>query len=272
MALIGFLEIFLAGICFAVLRLLSKSNDGFPRNWPLVGMLPALLLNPSHFHDWATGVVERSHGNFFVRFPWFSGMDMLVTADPANVHYIMSANFGNFPKGPEFKRVFDILGDGIFNSDSNLWSMQRRVAQVFMKDQRFHRFLSSTTRDKAENGLLRVLDELSQRGVTVDLQDLFHRFTFDSACRFVTGFDPGSLSVEFPEVRISKALGDAEEVIFYRHLYPEWFGTLQRLLGIGVEEKMRRAWEDIDQILGRDKLKFDNYEYLLLSVNKKSRN
>ncbi|KAK3419141.1 hypothetical protein EUGRSUZ_H04869 [Eucalyptus grandis] len=250
MALIGFLEIFLAGICFLVLRLLSKSDDGIPRNWPLVGMLPALLLNLSHFHDWATGVVERSQGNFFFRFHWFSGMEILLTADPANVHYIMSTNFGNFPKGPEFKRVFDILGDGIFNSDSNLWSTQRRVAQVFMKDQRFHQFLSLTIRDKAENGLLRVLDELSKRGVTVDLQDLFHRFTFDSACRFLTGIDPGSLSVEFPEVPMSKAFGDAEEVIFYRHLYPEWFGTLQRLLGIGMEEKLRRAWKDIDQILG----------------------
>ncbi|KAK3419132.1 hypothetical protein EUGRSUZ_H04857 [Eucalyptus grandis] len=250
MALIGFLEIFLAGICFAVLRLLSKRDDGLPKNWPLVGMLPALLLNLSHFHEWATGFLERSRGNFFLRFHWFSGMDMLFTADPANVHYILSANFGNFPKGPEFKRVFDILGDGIFNSDSNLWSTQRRVAQVFMKDLRFHRFLLMTTRDKLENGLLRVLDELSQRGVTVDLQDLFQRFALDSACRFVTGFDPGSLSVEFPEVPISKALADAEEVLFYRHFYPEWFGTLQRLLGIGVEKKLRRAWEDGDQILG----------------------
>ncbi|XP_010027329.2 alkane hydroxylase MAH1 [Eucalyptus grandis] len=250
MALIGFLEIFLAGICFAVLRLLSKSDDGLPKNWPLVGMLPALLLNLSHFHEWATGFLERSHGNFFLRFHWFSGMDMLFTADPANVHYILSANFGNFPKGPEFKRVFDVLGDGIFNSDSNLWSTQRRVAQVFMKDLRFHRFLLMTTRDKLENGLLRVLDELSQSGVTVDLQVLFQRFTLDSACRFVTGFDPGSLSVEFPEVLISKALDDAEEVLFYRHFYPEWFGTLQRLLGIGVEKKLRKAWEDGDQILG----------------------
>ncbi|KAK3419135.1 hypothetical protein EUGRSUZ_H04860 [Eucalyptus grandis] len=251
MALIGFLEIFLAVICFAVLCLLGKSDDGLPNNWPLVGMLPALWLNLSHVHDWATGILERSCCNFLFRFHWFSGMDMLVTADPANVHYIMSTNFENFPKGPEFKRVFDVLGDGIFNSDSDMWRMQRRVAQVFMNDQRFHRFLAKTTRDKVENGLLRVLDELSQRGVAVDLQDLFQRFTFDSACRFVTGFDPGSLSVEFPEVPFSRALDDAEEVIFYRHLYPAWFGTLQRWLGLGVEEKLRRAWEVMDQIVGR---------------------
>ncbi|XP_030463202.2 alkane hydroxylase MAH1-like [Syzygium oleosum] len=250
MALIGFLEIFLAGVCFVVLRLLGKSDDGLPKNWPLVGMLPALFLNLSRVHDWATGILERSRCNFLFRFLWFSGMDMLVTADPANVHYIMSTNFGNFPKGPEFKRVFDVLGDGIFNSDSDLWRTQRRVAQVLMNDPRFHRFLATTTRDKVENGLLKVFGELSQRGVTVDLQNLFQRFTFDSACRFVTGFDPGSLSVEFPEVPFSKALDDAEEVIFYRHLYPAWFGTLQRLLGIGVEEKLRRAWEDMDQIVG----------------------
>ncbi|KAI3431105.1 uncharacterized protein J3R85_008028 [Psidium guajava] len=250
MALIGFLEIFLAGICFAFLRLLRKSDDGLPRNWPLVGMLPELLLNLSRVHDWATGILERSRCTFLFRFPWFSGMDMLFTVDPANVHYIMSTNFGNFPKGPEFKRVFDVLGDGIFNSDSDQWRTQRRVAQVLMNDQRFHRFLATTTRDKVENGLLKVFDELCRRGVTVDLQDLFQRFTFDSACKFVTGFDPSSLSVEFPEVPFSKALDDAEEVIFYRHLYPEWIGTLQRLLRIGAEEKLRRAWEDMDQIVG----------------------
>ncbi|KAF8019107.1 hypothetical protein BT93_H3860 [Corymbia citriodora subsp. variegata] len=250
MALIGYLEIFLAGVCFAVLHLLGKSNDGLPKNWPLVGMLPALFLNLSCVHDWSTGLLERSGRNFLFRFHWFSGMDMLITADPANVHYIMSAKFENFGKGPEFKRVFDVLGDGIFNSDSDQWRTQRRVAQVFMNDQRFHRLLATTVRDEAENGLLRVFDELAHRGVTVDLQDLFQRYTFDSACRFVTGFDPCSLSIEFPEVPISKALDDAAKVIFYRHLYPEWFGTLQRLLGIGMEEKLRRALENIDQILG----------------------
>ncbi|KAK3419123.1 hypothetical protein EUGRSUZ_H04847 [Eucalyptus grandis] len=245
MALVGFLEIFLAAICFAFLRLLGKSHDGLPKNWPLVGMLPALFLNLGRVHDWVTGFLERSHGNFLFRFHWFSGMDMLVTADPANVHYIMSTNFENFPKGAEFKRVFDVLGDGILNSDSDMWRMQRRVAQVFMNDRRFCRFLAKTTRDKVENGLLRVLDELSQKGVAVDLQDLFQRFTFDAACRFVTG-----LSVEFPEVPFSKALDDAEEVIFYRHMYPEWFGTLRRWLGLGVEEKLRSAWKVMDQVVG----------------------
>ncbi|KAL3728835.1 hypothetical protein ACJRO7_033422 [Eucalyptus globulus] len=250
MALIGFMEIFLAAICFAVFHLLGKSHDGLPKNWPLVGMLPALFLNLGHAYDWGTSVLEQSRCNFFFRSPWFSGMDVLVTADPANVHYIMSTNFENFPKGPEFKRLFDFLGDGILNSDSDMWRAQRRVAHVFMNDQRFCRFLANTTRDKVENGLLRVLDELSQRGVAVDLQDLFQRFTFDAACRFVTGFDPGSLSVEFPEVPFSKALDDAEEVIFYRHMYPEWFGTLQRWLGLGVEEKLRSAWEVMDQVVG----------------------
>ncbi|KAF8019105.1 hypothetical protein BT93_H3858 [Corymbia citriodora subsp. variegata] len=250
MALIGFLEIFLAAICFAALCLLGKSHDGLPKNWPLVGMLPGLFLNLSRVHEWVTGILDRSRGNFLFQFLWFSDMDMLVTADPANVHYIMSTNFENFPKGPEFKRVFDVLGDGILNSDSDLWRTQRRVAQVLMNDQRFRRFLAKTTRNKVEDGLLRVFDELSRRGVVVDLQDLFQRFTFDSACRFVTGFDPGSLSVEFPEVPFSKALDDAEEVIFYRHIYPEWFGTLQRWLGIGMEEKLRRAREVMDQIVG----------------------
>ncbi|KAJ0040494.1 hypothetical protein Pint_27122 [Pistacia integerrima] len=52
-------------------------------------------------------------------------------------------------------------------------------------------------------------------------QDLFQRFAFDSTCILVTGNDPGCLSSEFPEVPFAKAVEEAEESIFYRHVVPE---------------------------------------------------
>jgi cytochrome P450 len=79
----------------------------------------------------------------------------------------------------------------------------------------------------------------------LDLQDLFQRFTFDATCVVVTGFDPGCLSIDLPEVAFSKAM----EAIFYRHVLPESTWRLQRWLGIGKEKKLKKARETVDRII-----------------------
>lgn len=89
---------------------------------------------------------------------WFTNMDILGTVDPAKVHYIMSANFPNFPKGLELKKIFDVLGDGNFHSDLELWKNQRKVAREMIIHMRFHKCLVKTNVDKVENGLILVLE------------------------------------------------------------------------------------------------------------------
>ncbi|MCD9640021.1 hypothetical protein HAX54_025033 [Datura stramonium] len=64
--------------------------------------------------------MRASGGTYLFKGLWFANMDILTTVDPANVHYIMSANFMNFPKGPKFKEMFDVLGNGIFNADLDM--------------------------------------------------------------------------------------------------------------------------------------------------------
>nr|DAD40170.1 TPA_asm: hypothetical protein HUJ06_014493 [Nelumbo nucifera] len=239
----------LAVVCFIYLRRLSRNDSPLP-DWPVLGMLPSLLRNIHHVHDWTTKLLEQSRSyTFTFRGPWLAGMDMVWTCDPANVHYIMSTHFSNFPKGPEFKNIFDVLGDGIFNSDSDLWKTQRKVAHGLISRRRFCRFLERTSRKNVEEGLIPVLDHISEQGMIVDLQDVFQRFTFDSTCTLISGIDPGCLSVEFPDVAFSKALDDVEEAIFFRHIVPKSYWKLQRWLGIGEEKKMSRAWKTLDRYI-----------------------
>ncbi|KAF8391089.1 hypothetical protein HHK36_023389 [Tetracentron sinense] len=187
-------------------------------------MLPLLLHHLHHIHDYGT---------------------------QANVHYIMTSNFSNFPKGPEFKKIFDVLGDGINNSDSDSWRIQRKIARALINHRRFHQFLEKTSRDKVERGLLPFLEHVSKQGLVVDLQDVFHRFTFDTTCIMVSGFDPGCLSIDFPDVPFSKALDDVEEAIFFRHIVPESCWKLLRWLEVGEEKKLSRAWETLDYFIAK---------------------
>ncbi|KAI5670003.1 hypothetical protein M9H77_19856 [Catharanthus roseus] len=248
---LGYTEIFLAVFFFFYFRGKKSLKKLLPWNLPVFGMLPYLFWHVDRIHEQCTYVLEKTGGTYHLKGPWFTNMDILGTVDPANVHYIMSANFGNFPKGPEFKKIFEVLGDGIFNSDLELWKIQRKLARALINHQRFHKFLVKTSLNKVAKGLIPVLEMVSKNGSVVDMQDVFQRLTFDTTCKMVTGYDPGCLSIEFPDVPFSKAMDDAEEAIFMRHLVPEIILKLLRWLDLGVEKKHRKAHETLDNVIGK---------------------
>ncbi|XP_068641203.1 alkane hydroxylase MAH1-like [Aristolochia californica] len=239
-------EVVVTVICFFILRRMSL-NPSALRSWPVVGMLPSMLANTHRIHDWSAEILQKSGGTIFFKGPWFAGMDLLATADPTNVRYITStARAGDYPKGQDYTEMFDILGNGILNADSDSWRIQRRWAHLLMRQMRFRRYVESTGREKVEKGLLPVLDHMAGEDVPVDLQDVMQRFTFDATCVFVCGVDPGCLSVTFPVVPFAKAVDDAKEVIHLRHTVPRTWWKLFRWLRIRNEKTMAEATEIAD--------------------------
>lgn len=188
------IETFLIILWFLVLYA-RRNRRTIAKNWPIIGMLPALLMNAGRIHEICTQVLRKSRrGTFHFQGPWFANMDMLATVDPQNVHYILTENFQNFPKGPKFRDIFDFLGDGIFNADYEAWRDQRKVARALISHRQFHRLLAKVSREKVEIGLVSLLETAAREDQVVDLQDLFQRFMFDTTCALVTGFDPGSVA------------------------------------------------------------------------------
>ncbi|KAJ6833602.1 putative cytochrome P450 86B1 [Iris pallida] len=248
--------------------LLNKKSSKIPTNWPLLGMLPNLLLNLHRFHDWLTELFREGGCTFYFRGPWFLGMNFFITCDPANVNHIFTANFANYPKGGEFSEIFDILGDGIFNADDESWRSQRRKAQLLTGHPQFRSFVAKYSRDKVENGLVPLLSRLAERGAVVDLQDVLLRLTFDMTCNLVFGVDPGCLSPEFPAVPFARAMDDAMEALFIRHFVPRGWWRLMKWLRIGTEKKLAAAWEVMDEFVAQSIAKSKeekNYEGSLLT-------
>lgn len=123
MASIGLSEVLFC-FCFLILYyFLIKKPLGFkkafhsnPRNWPVLGMLPGALVILHRLYDCSVEVLENANLTFQFIGPWLSGMDILITVDPENINYILSSNFSNYIKGPEYQEVFEAYGDGIVNS------------------------------------------------------------------------------------------------------------------------------------------------------------
>ncbi|KAJ4827568.1 hypothetical protein Tsubulata_004789 [Turnera subulata] len=245
-----YLEILVAVFCVLLLCQWNWKKFSPVTNWPVVGMLPGLLYNAHNIHEYATQLLKKNGGTFEFKGPWFAKMDILLTSDPLNVRHISTKNFPNYQKGREYKKIFEPFGDGVLNSDSESWKLFRRMIQSMIKDNNFEMFLERSMREKVTKGLIPVLENVSSRqGATVDLQDLFQRFTFDNICLLVLGSDPNSLSVDLPEIAYKTAFDDVEEAIFYRHIVPESIWRLQKWLNVGEEKKLSKAMNVIDSFL-----------------------
>ncbi|KAK9130052.1 hypothetical protein Sjap_010539 [Stephania japonica] len=251
MELLVWPEVLLAVGCFFILLFLRcwKFNP-LPISWPVVRMLPSFVLNMHRPHEWGAEVLSRNGGHFLFEGPWLSHMTYFVTADPANVRYMLNTNFANFAKGPEFKEIFDVLGDGIFNSDMDIWRSQRKMGHALIHHPQFLRFLEQTVKDKVENGLVPVIEHLAKKG-PVDLQDVFKRFTFDTTQIFLAGVDPACLAVHMLKVPLAEAFDDILQAIFYRHVTPRFLWKLQRLIGTGTEKKLSNARKTLDHFIGQ---------------------
>lgn len=243
MAYIGLLEVFIAFSVFIFFHFLinKKPNQILPRNWPVLGMLPGVLVVLHRINGYLAEILEVSNLTFVFKGPWFSGMNMLITADPANIQHVFSSNFSNYDKGSEFKEIFDFLGEGIFTADSKLWEEMRKSALVMLSHQGFQSFSLRTITSKIKNGLVPVLDHFAEANTVFDLQDVFQRLAFDVTLTLVTGYGFNSLSIEMPKNEYAKAMDDAEEVAVYRHVKPMILWKLQNWIGLGEEKKMIKA-------------------------------
>ncbi|GJW56161.1 cytochrome P450 [Tanacetum coccineum] len=181
--------------------------------------------------------------------PCFANMDILITTNPLDVHEVLRKNFSNYPKGEKFHKIFDIMGEGIFNSDNELWEIHRKVTMFVFSHAGFRSLLETILWNLVENGLLPVLEFNSGQGNEMDLQDIFQRFSFDTICKLLLDHDPKSLSLDYPYVPCFKAFSDAEEAILYRHVTPPSLWKLQQLFRVGNEKKMNDAWRTIDQFI-----------------------
>ncbi|XP_050228610.1 alkane hydroxylase MAH1-like [Mercurialis annua] len=243
------------GIIFAAISVFSHwwlNRKSVLINWPIVGMIPQLGRNVPRVYDFVTDILEKAKRTYLFKGPWFSGMDFLITSDPKNVDYIFNKNFANYQKGPMFKEILDPLGDGILVSDSEHWRfLRKKIHSLINQDLRYDVAVERIMYGKMLKRLYQVLDDASEFGSEVDLQDVVQRLTFDGICLLLLGYDPNCLAVGFPHNALEKAFHEMEQAVHFRHVVPTRYWKLQRWLQIGEEKKMRKS-RDLFQIFVMD--------------------
>ncbi|KAI4334682.1 hypothetical protein L6164_013398 [Bauhinia variegata] len=174
-------------------------------------MLPSILFNSCQFHDYVTHILKHCGGTAEIKGP----INILATSDPQNVDYILNKNFGNYSRGSSFIDISEAFGAGVFSSDADVWKHSRDILKPFFRWKSFELLVERTIQNKLEICLFPLLDQVKEQFMEVNLQDIFRRFTFDSICSLVMGFDPNSLTIDFPKFHLSKAFDQVSYTVFY---------------------------------------------------------
>ncbi|KAF2289519.1 hypothetical protein GH714_036802 [Hevea brasiliensis] len=183
-------------VCLYFYLLYTSQNKltkkGF-KIYPIVGALPELLRNRHRFLDWTTETLVQCPTNTAVlRRP--GNVHGVFTANPLNVEYILKTNFDNYPKGGRFiSHLEDFLGRGIFNSDGDLWKVQRKTASYEFNTKSLRNFVMDNVRIEISTRLLPILSRASKTNQVLDFQELLERFAFDNICKLAFNVDPGCL-------------------------------------------------------------------------------
>ncbi|KAF3439553.1 hypothetical protein FNV43_RR17831 [Rhamnella rubrinervis] len=228
--------------------LLARKLTG-PKVWPVFGSLPFLFMNRSRVHDWIASNLRATGGlstyqTCIIALPFLARKQgfFTVTCHPKNIEHILRTRFENYPKGPDSEAAFhDLLGQGIFNSDGETWLIQRKTAALEFTTRTLRQAMARWVNRTIKNRLWCILDKAAKDNISVDLQDLLLRLTFDNICGLTFGKDPETLSPELPENRFATAFDTATEATLQRLLYPGLLWRLQKMLDVGSERRLKSS-------------------------------
>ncbi|GMY19685.1 cytochrome P450 94A1-like [Fagus crenata] len=248
----------------------ARKKPGF-KSYPIVGALPDFLRNRHRFLDWSTEVLSNYPTNSAVF--WRPGKVYdIITADPSNVEHILKTKFENYPKGTRFITILqDFLGRGIFNSDAELWKVQRKTASYEFNTKSLRNFVMENVTVEINTRLLPILSKASQTQRVLDLQDILERFAFDNICKLAFNVDPGCLGDDGTtgNTEFMKAFEDATTLSFGRFMYASSFlGRVKKYLNVGSERKLKDSIKIVHEfadniIKSRMELKVEKEEDLL---------
>ncbi|XP_022966357.1 cytochrome P450 94B1-like [Cucurbita maxima] len=219
-----------------------STNRSSPPSYPFIGCFISFFKNRRRLLSWYTHLLSNSPSLTIVVHR-LGSRRTVVTANPANVEYMLKTNFLNYPKGKPFTDILgDLLGCGIFNVDGELWSTQRKLASHEFSAKSLREFVVKTLEDEIHLRLIPLLQNAARTNGVLDLQDVLGRLAFDTVCKMTLGTDEQCLDMSRPVPAIVNAFDMATGISAKRAIAPvslAW--KAKRLFNIGSEKRLKEA-------------------------------
>jgi cytochrome P450 len=121
------------------------------------------------------------------------GVRVVCTFDPENIKAVLATQFNDFALGIRHAHFLPLLGDGIFTLDGEGWKQSRTMLRPqFAREQVAH----VRSLEPHVQVLFKLIDSAGDK--TINIQDLFFKYTMDTATEFLFGQSVNSLSDDIP--------------------------------------------------------------------------
>ncbi|CAM0902171.1 unnamed protein product [Alopecurus aequalis] len=217
----------------------SENNSFLHTDWPLVGILPSLVINLHRLHDYIVFDL-LAPSRLSLKFA-IASIQIFITCDPRNIQHIFTSNHANYPKGEAFADIFDVTRGSLFTVDGESCRRERANYQGVLSNPRLVGLMARCCRDKVEKGLMPFMAHMVRTSTPVDMSDLMMRLVLDLYATTIFGVDPARLSLHMPPMDVGNAMDTVMEVGFIRHIVPVSCWKLMRWLHIGPERKLAAA-------------------------------
>ncbi|MCJ1265752.1 hypothetical protein MMC22_005632 [Lobaria immixta] len=149
------------------------------------------------------------------------GLRVVFTVDPDNIKAIHATQFTDYGKGSRFHKGWaNFLGDSIFTTDGDTWHASRRlirplfvierISDLNVFERKVQLLMNVIAREALSNSPKRPEKSQTDTPNLVDINDLFLRYTLDTATEFLLGQSVDSL--ENPQQELSRALAEVARV------------------------------------------------------------
>ncbi|KZT30241.1 cytochrome P450 monooxygenase CYP63 [Neolentinus lepideus HHB14362 ss-1] len=173
-------------------------------------------------------------------------VDQIITMDEEHSKFVIATGFHHFWRGKlQKERMERFLGNGIFNRDDEMWKMHRSMARPFFARDRISDF---ELYEKHAQRLLSIVSSTASSNLACDVQDLYSRFTMDSASEFLFGENFDTLSGSRPEPGKATlgAKGSALDDDFgtFAQAFEECQQVITTRARLGYTWPLHELWED----------------------------
>lgn len=157
---------------------------------------------------------------------------------------MLKSNFENFPKGERFRGLLeDFLGSGIFNTDGEVWRIQRKTASYEFNTKSLRSFVMETAAVEAQTRLVPILERAARKNCVLDVQNILECFAFDNICKVAFNVDPGCLGGDnsygggfMVAFEIASTLSSGRFMYAFPQLY-----AIKKYLNLGSEKQLRKS-------------------------------
>ena len=240
---------FVVFVLFVLYLIKPKPIKGIPLggkyHW-LLGNAPFVYNNLHRFFDFHVEATERLNKTWQLSFP---GKNVLKLVDSETIEHVLKTKMDIYSKTlTELDKDMwqELTGrDGFLIAHGKAWNgIRKNISWMFsgkiIREVMFGHFLKNA---KIVCGHIENL----KAGETIDMQELFLRYTMDSFCEFALGVGPNALKGGMDE--FSEAFDRIQHTVFERRIDMPFIYRLKQLFQVKREVQAKKDQATIDNFI-----------------------